>query len=96
MKKLPFLFALSTLIASPLALSADAKTVIKEAESAIKKAASVDGEWRDSKKFLAEARAALEAGDKKKALSLAEKAKAEGELGYEQATSQKKAGPWLF
>ena len=34
--------------------------------------------------------------DYKKAIKLANKAKAEGEMGYKQAMAEKDAKPWLF
>ncbi len=69
---------------------------IADAQVAVKKAASVDGEWRDSGKFVKEAEAAAAAGDQEKAIKLATKAKKQGEMGYKQAVSQKEAKPWLF
>ena len=77
--------------------SPEVAAAIKEAEEAIKKSASVGGEWRDaSGKFLKEAKAAAAKGDNDTALKFAKKAKFEGEMGYQQAKSQEKAGPWLF
>ena len=77
--------------------SPEVATAIKEAEDAIKKAKSAGGEWRDSAgKFLKNAKAAAAKGDDKTALKLAKKAKFEGEMGYQQAKEQEKAGPWLF
>ena len=74
--------------------SSDIEQLIKEADSAIKKAASVDGEWRDSSgKYLKQAKAALSKGDLETAKKMAEKAKFEGEMGYQQAIEQKNAGP---
>jgi len=73
------------------------EAAIKTAESSLKKAASVGGEWRDSKKkYIKGAKAALSKGDIKKAMQLANKAKFEAEMGYTQAMEQQKAGPWLF
>lgn len=69
------------------------QTAIDEAVAANKNANSVGGEWRDAGKFIKEAKAAAEAGDNEKALALANKAKTQGDLGYEQALSQKNAGP---
>jgi len=60
-----------------------------EAEQARKKADSVGGEWRDTAKFLKQAKAAADAGELDKAMKLAQRAKDEGELGYLQASSQK-------
>lgn len=60
-----------------------------EAEQARKKADSIGGEWRDTAKFLKQAKAAADAGELNKAMKLARRAKGEGELGYIQASSQK-------
>lgn len=60
-----------------------------EAEQARKKADSIGGEWRDTAKFLKQAKAAADAGELDKAMKLARRAKEEGELGYIQASSQK-------
>ena len=76
--------------------AADFPTLAKEAGASIKKANSIGGEWRDSKKFVKKAEKAVKAGDMKKALELANKAKDQGKMGYDQAMSQKDAGPWLF
>lgn len=79
------------------AASPEVAAAIKEAEAAIKKAKSVGGEWRDSAgKYLKNAKAAAAKGDDKKALKLAKTAKFQGEMGYQQAKAQEKAGPWLF
>ena len=43
--------------------SADVETATKDAEAAIKKAASVDGKWRDTQKILKKAKAAAAKGD---------------------------------
>ncbi len=58
------------------------------AEQARKKAASVDGEWRDVGKFLKQARKAAEAGDMDKAMKLIAKAQSQSEAGYQQAVEQ--------
>jgi len=77
--------------------TAAAKSSITAAEDALKKARSVEGEWRDSKKtLLKKAKAAASKGDFKKAIELADIAKFQGEMGYAQAMEQKNAGPWLF
>jgi len=77
--------------------TAAAKSAITGAEDALKKARSVEGEWRDSKKtLLKKAKAAASKGDFKKAIELADIAKFQGEMGYAQAMEQKNAGPWLF
>lgn len=62
--------------------------VYAEAEAARKKAASVGMEWRDIGKFLDTAKKAAEGGDFETAIKLAEKAKTQGELGYQQAMAQ--------
>jgi hypothetical protein len=77
--------------------NAEVEKLIKEAEAAINKADSVGGEWRDTnKKYLKKAKAALAKGDVETAENLAKRAKFEGEMGYQQAMEQEKAGPWLF
>lgn len=68
--------------------AAAASAAIAQAEAARKKAASVNGEWRDTGKFIKQAEAAAKAGDYSKAIKLANKAEAEGRLGYEQQVSQ--------
>lgn len=67
------------------ATKADYTTTYSKAQAAIKKAASVDSEWRDSKKILGKAKKAAKAGQYAKAIKLANKARAEGELGFSQA-----------
>lgn len=74
----------------------DFDSLAKEAAAAIKKASSAGGEWRDSEKFLKQAKSAAKAGDMDKAMKLVNKAKSQGEMAYSQAKSQKDAGPWLF
>ena len=77
--------------------AASAKAAIAAAEAAVKKAAKVGGEWRDSKKkFIKKAKAAASKKDYAKAIKLANKAKFEGEAGYAQAMAEKDAKPWLF
>lgn len=75
------------------AIDTSVQKAIDDAVAANKKAASVGYEWRDAGKFIKEATKAAEEGDKEKALSLANKAKSEGELAYQQGMSQKNAGP---
>lgn len=75
----------------------DALNTIKAAEAAINKAAKADGAWRDSSsKTLKQAKSAANKGGFKLAIKLANKAKFEGEMGYQQAMGQKNAGPWAF
>lgn len=71
---------------------AEAEKAIADAEAARKKAASVNGEWRDTKKMIKEAEELVKAGDYDQAIKKANKAKHQGELGYEQALGQKGAG----
>ena len=68
---------------------AEFATLLSEAKAAQKKANSVEGEWRDVGKFLKEAEQAAADGDFKKATKLAQRAKLQCELGYEQAVAQK-------
>ncbi len=66
--------------------------MIEEADAKRKKAASVNGEWRDTGKMLKGAKKALDAGDLKEAAKLAKKAGMQGELGHDQAVAQQ--GPF--
>jgi hypothetical protein len=68
-----------------------AADAIAAAEAARKKAASVKGEWRDTGKFIKEAEGLAKAGDFAGAIALAEKARRQGELGYEQAIREQGA-----
>jgi len=80
-------------MASGIVSAADdtqARSAIAAAENAQKKAASVDGEWRDTGKIIEKAKAAHEEGNYDQAVKLANKAERQGELGYEQAHSQEK------
>lgn len=79
--------------AAQSAKAAEFERIYQEAVAARKKAASVGFEWRDIGKFLKKAKAAAKKGDYDKAIKLARKAKAQGELGYQQYLSQRNAGP---
>lgn len=85
----------STLIfgmASSIVSAADntqAQNAIAAAEKAQKKAASVDGEWRDTGKIIKKAKAAQSEQNYAQAVKLANKAARQGGLGYEQAYSQR-------
>ena len=68
-----------------------AEKAIADAQAARKKAASVGGEWRDTGKMIKQAEDAVKAGEFEKAISLADQAKRQGELGYEQAMTEKNA-----
>ncbi len=64
------------------------EAAIAAAKAAQKQAASVGGEWRDTKKMIKKAEALLKAGKTQEAAKMAEAAEAQGMLGYMQATSQ--------
>lgn len=99
-------FWIPAVIALPLCLvamavsatdQADFEKAYEAAVAAQEKAASVSGEWRDTEKFLKEAKKLAEAGDFEAAVKLAEKAEQQGHRGYEQMTSQAgKVGPEPF
>ncbi len=71
---------------------AEFKATIEKAEDARKKASAVGGEWRDTGKVIKKAEVAAKKGDYGTALKLANDAYRQGELGYQQAMSQKGAG----
>lgn len=58
------------------------------ADMARKKAASVEGEWRDTRRMINQARIAIWKGELKTAMELAGKAQEQAELGYAQAVRQ--------
>lgn len=66
----------------------EAESAIAAAKAAVKKAASVGGEWRDSGKIIKQAEEALKKGDEAGAIKLANKARRQGELGYAQALAE--------
>jgi hypothetical protein len=72
--------------------AAQFKQAIEKAEASKKKAASVNGEWRDTGKLIKKAQAAAKKGDYANAINLANTAYRQGELGYQQAVEQKDAG----
>jgi len=74
----------------------DVAGLIAQAEESANKAASVGSEWRDTRKFIDDAKKALEKNDLDTAKKLAKKAKKEGDLGYEQGVAAKNATSWLF
>ena len=75
---------------------AEFNQLVKAANMSIKKAKSVGGEWSNSKNILDQAELIAKTGDIKKAEKLANQAKEQGEMGYQQAIDQANAGPWLF
>lgn len=76
--------------------AAAADAAIKAADASLKKAASVEGEWRDAPKMLKKAKAAASKGDYEAAIKEAKAVQFQGDMGYEQAMAQKNAGPWLY
>ncbi|MCG6895657.1 MAG: hypothetical protein LJE60_00910 [Thiocapsa sp.] len=70
---------------------AAAQEAIGAAEAARKKAASVNGEWRDTAQFIKEAEDLAKSGDFDAAIALADKARRQGEMGYEQALRERGA-----
>ena len=90
-------FAATLMVAIPAtnawsATRADAEAAIAAADEARKQAASVGGEWRDTGKMIKKATGLLDTKEYTKAISAANKAKKQGELGYEQAIAEKDAG----
>jgi Na+-transporting methylmalonyl-CoA/oxaloacetate decarboxylase gamma subunit len=70
--------------------------VYQQAEDALKKATEVGNAWRDTSQFLDSAKEAAAKEDYAQAISLAQKAKFEGEAAYSQHEEQSDAGPYLF
>lgn len=79
-------------LSSSMVIAADQKTAesaIDAAEKSRTRAASVDGEWRDTGKLIKKAQEAMKNGQFDKAVKLANFAQRQGQHGYEQAVSQK-------
>lgn len=93
--KLVLISAILALSVAPLAAQAgsDYEAVKKAAVIEIDKAKAAGFEWRDSRKLLKKADEAAKKGDMKKALKLANMARAQGIAAVAQAESQKNAGP---
>ncbi|ADC63091.1 hypothetical protein [Allochromatium vinosum] len=70
---------------------AQALAGIEAAEAARRRADSVGGEWRDTAAMIARARELAEAGRYPDAIELADQAKRQGELGYDQALGEQNA-----
>ena len=73
--------------AIPLTACATSKQLdnaMASADAAIAKAKANDWIWRDTEKFLGEAKKAAEAGDKQKAMELANRARAQAEIAISQ------------
>ena len=66
-----------------------ATQAIEAAEAARKKAASVGGEWSDAAQLITDAEGLAKSGQYGQAIELANQAKRQGELGYEQALGEK-------
>ena len=79
--------------ASSSQVDSSVMAAIDAAKAAVKKAATVDGVWRDTGKFIKKAEKLAKQGKNAEAMKLANKAKLQGELGYQQAISQAHAGP---
>jgi hypothetical protein len=71
--------------------SVDAEKAIAAAELARKRAASAGGDWRDTGSIIKKAEAAAASGHYTDAVRLADQARRQGDLGYEQAMHQQKA-----
>lgn len=71
---------------------AAAEQAIAAAKESIKKAASVNGEWRDSGAMIKAAEKAMADGDFDAAVKQANMAADEGKMGYDQAISQQDVG----
>ena len=74
----------------------DANAAIVTASGANEKVKKVNYEWRDTGKLIKSARDAKGKGEFDEAVKLANKAKFQGDMGYEQAMGQKDIKPWLF
>lgn len=93
MRNVGFVFALLLPMVSTAALAAtseEANKAIEEALEAKQKAASVDGEWRDTGDLINQAKKAAKDKNYDKAVKLANEAEAQGKLGYQQAIAQDK------
>jgi hypothetical protein len=68
---------------------AGAEKAIAAAVAAQKKAASAGGEWRDTGAMIKQAQEAVAAKEYDQAMTLADQARDQGEIGYQQAEAQK-------
>jgi hypothetical protein len=62
---------------------------VEQAKEAFEKAVAEQGGWMSTKKMIRSAELSATRGNKDKALELAEKARREAELSYQQAVDQK-------
>ena len=81
--------ALCLAAASAFAGNGEVESAIAAATAAADRAASIGGEWRDTRSIIKEAKAAAAEGKMEQALKLAKKAREQGELGYAQAARQR-------
>jgi hypothetical protein len=92
MKKITFaglaLMALSFGASAGADPAAAYQAALKQAETALKQASTVGGEWRDTGMLLKSAGKAAESGDFAKAEKLANTARMQSEMGYQQALAQ--------
>lgn len=91
-KQAEFAYAQAT---SGTAVDTGAKTAAEQAiaaaEAARQKAASVKGEWRDTAQFIKDAENLMNSGEYAQAITLAQQAQRQGELGYAQALRERGA-----
>lgn len=66
----------------------NAERLLAQARDWQRKAASVDGEWRDVQTFIEQAEQAISRGEYARAIALAEQARFQAEMGYRQMKSQ--------
>jgi hypothetical protein len=92
LRKITTVLTFSAILIAPAIATAsntsEFNQAVKDATAAIDKAAAVNYEWRDSRKILKKAEKAEKAGDHKKAMSLANKAKQQGIIAVAQAKEQ--------
>jgi len=84
---------LAACASGPKHTAGDAKGAIAAAEHETSRAAKKFYEWRDTKKLIKKAKAALKKKDYDKAVKLANKAKKQSTLALQQYNEQKNAGP---
>jgi 2',3'-cyclic-nucleotide 2'-phosphodiesterase (5'-nucleotidase family) len=92
MRYVIFVCYFAATIWSVAALAADDKQVqqaVEQAKEAFEKAVAEQGGWMSTKKMIRSAELSATKGNKDKALELAEKARREAELSYQQAVDQK-------
>ncbi|QIK38458.1 hypothetical protein GWK36_11245 [Caldichromatium japonicum] len=69
----------------------EVEQAIAAAEAARQRAASVGSEWRDTALLIARAKELARTGEIQQAIELADHARRQGELGYEQALREQHA-----